>query len=441
MLTTARAIHRNLLPRVAAVALVLAAFCSGSSYLYERGQVAQALSEQAGWGTELLKARVDAKVAASGRSWQAVVQEVLDDVVGQAPLSALGRFVVVEVNDRTGRDVGRLVRDPAIAAMGVLPPLPDGNTVSVPGVQLGDVLADGRRPLVPVLMVVAGPDGAVGAYLRGVFEVSEETVTRLERRRAKGAAVIFVAVLVTAAVIFPLVRRHVGRLADLSSRLLDANLQSLRVLGSAIAKRDSETDAHNYRVTVYAVRLAEQIGLEGPAVRSLIKGAFLHDVGKIGTPDRVLLKPGRLDEEEFREMKLHVSHGLDIVAGSQWLQDATAVVGCHHEKYDGSGYHSGMYGADIPIVARIFCIADVFDALTSERPYKKALSLERSLQILHEGSGSHFDPVVLAAFEGIAESLYLRLVNGEEVARRDLDGIVDRYFKQDLTTILMDGGL
>ena len=110
-------------------------------------------------------------------------------------------------------------------------------------------------------------------------------------------------------------------------------------------------------------------------MRALLKGAFLHDVGKLGIRDAILLKPGKLDAAEFGEMKRHVAHGLDIIERSSWLRDATAVVGHHHEKWDGSGYGTGSAARQIPLPARIFAVADVFDALTSRRPYKEPLSV------------------------------------------------------------------
>ena len=129
---------------------------------------------------------------------------------------------------------------------------------------------------------------------------------------------------------------------------------------------------------------------------------FLHDVGKIGVRDSILLKPGRLDKDEYEIMKTHVRHGLDIVKRSAWLKDATDVVGYHHEKFNGEGYFENLAGEKIPIAARIFAIADVFDALTSERPYKKAFSLEQAISILKEGKETHFDPQLLDVFIDIA---------------------------------------
>lgn len=183
-------------------------------------------------------------------------------------------------------------------------------------------------------------------------------------------------------------------------------LELLQSLGSAIAKRDSDTDTHNYRVTLYAVRLAGAMKLNRGSIESLIVGAFLHDVGKIGIPDQILLKPGRLTVEELEIMKRHVVFGGEIIQDSNWLKRARDVVLFHHEKFDGSGYPHGIYGEDIPLGARLFAVVDVFDALMSRRPYKEPLSLEDALKILRDGAGKHFDPDVVSTFESIATALY-----------------------------------
>lgn len=204
----------------------------------------------------------------------------------------------------------------------------------------------------------------------------------------------------------------------LIKELLSANLEMLELLGAMVAKRDGDTSAHNYRVTIYAVRLAEAVGLNRAEIRSLVKGAFLHDIGKIAIPDGILLKPGRLDEGEFAIMRTHVEHGLDIVGKSSWLRDAMDIVGYHHEKYDGTGYSSGLAGEAIPLNARIFAIIDVFDALTSLRPYKKAMSIDESLAIITASSGTHFAPELVDAFIPLAPRLY------EELSRLDEQNLI-----------------
>lgn len=219
-------------------------------------------------------------------------------------------------------------------------------------------------------------------------------------------------------------KRQKALLEDASKALRQANIGVLEVLGNAIAKRDSGTIAHNYRVTFYALRLGKIAGHTEGALRSLIKGAFLHDVGKIGISDSILLKEGRLTEREFHIMKDHVRHGSDIISGYPWLVDCLDVVLHHHEKFDGTGYIAGLKRDDIPVNARIFAVADVFDALTSVRPYKRALSYEETAGIMRRGRGSHFDPDVVDGLLMIGEDLYREACQADEANVR---GILREY--------------
>jgi HD-GYP domain-containing protein (c-di-GMP phosphodiesterase class II) len=209
-------------------------------------------------------------------------------------------------------------------------------------------------------------------------------------------------------------------LEETSQALQQANLGVLEVLGSAIAKRDHGTSAHNYRVTYYAYKLGSHTRHPDHRMRSLIKGAFLHDVGKIGISDTILLKEGSLTGHEFEIMKNHVRHGSDIIGAYPWLQDCLDVVLHHHEKFDGSGYMSGLKERDIPINARIFAVADVFDALTSVRPYKRALTYEETIDIMTKGSGSHFDPDIINALHAIGEDVYREIYGADEGILRSL---------------------
>ena len=236
-------------------------------------------------------------------------------------------------------------------------------------------------------------------------------------------------VILTTALIYPVVITLLSQVSALSARLFDANLEILTVLGSAIAKRDSDTDAHNYRVSIISVKLAERLGLPANTIQRLIKGAFLHDVGKIGIEDGILHKPGRLTDDEFTVMQTHVPLGLDIVDKAEWIKDGMDIVGCHHEKYDGSGYARGLAGDQIPATARIFAIADVFDALTSQRPYKEPFSYEKTMDILKSGRGSHFDPDFVDVFETMSRSVYDRYAGREDDdLKKELDTIIKKYF-------------
>jgi HD-GYP domain-containing protein (c-di-GMP phosphodiesterase class II) len=165
-------------------------------------------------------------------------------------------------------------------------------------------------------------------------------------------------------------------------------------------------------------------------MQGLIKGAFLHDVGKIAISDTILLKSGRLTDEEFEIMKTHVRHGEDIISGYPWLKDAGDVVRCHHERFDGSGYPCRIVGEDIPRNARIFAVADVFDAITSRRPYKEPFSFEVSVKIIQESQGSHFDPVIVWLFSEYAENLYKEICTEDEaLLHNKLEECISRYFK------------
>ncbi len=214
-----------------------------------------------------------------------------------------------------------------------------------------------------------------------------------------------------------------------NQRLYEANIGMLETLGNAIAKRDSDTSSHNYRVTLYSIKISEMMAMDGDSIRGLIKGAFLHDLGKIAISDRILLKPGKLTEEEFRIMKSHVSHGADIVDNYPWLHDSLDVVLYHHEKYNGRGYLRCLKGEEIPLKARIFCIADVFDALTSVRPYKEAFPFDMSVAILTRERGSHFDPDILDIFLEQAQQLHTDFCRAPlEFLKRTLNGFLDKYF-------------
>jgi HD-GYP domain-containing protein (c-di-GMP phosphodiesterase class II) len=263
----------------------------------------------------------------------------------------------------------------------------------------------------------------------GAFAVAPEVITAFRLKLVRNILLVVAIILATTALLYPLLASLLGRVNALSLNLLQANMETIQVLGSAIAKRDSDTDIHNFRVTLYAVHLAEKLGLERQTIQGLIKGSFLHDVGKIGIHDRILLKPGRLDEEEFAEMKRHVEYGLDIVNRCRWLDDAAEVVGSHHEKFDGKGYLKGLKGEEIPVTARIFAMVDVFDALTARRPYKEPFTLEKTLSIIQEGTGSHFDPSLAQTFAELAPKLYADYAEGEmEDLQEELNDIIDRYF-------------
>ena len=290
-------------------------------------------------------------------------------------------------------------------------------------------------PHIRVIVPLVSTSGTVVGTGEGVFALSKKTIQGMRRKAVVTMLTVIAIVLLTTALLYPVIINLTNKLSTFSAKLLDSNLETLETLGSAIALRDSDTNAHNYRVTIISVRIAEAVGFPAGTIRTLIKGAFLHDVGKIGIRDNILLKPARLTEEEFNIMKTHVRQGQDIVKRSAWLHDTLEVVGFHHEKLNGHGYLKELGGKEIPVTARIFAIADVFDALTSKRPYKEPLTFDDTMNILEEGRGSHFDPELLDAFKSIAKPLYDRLSGRDEVPRDELQELIRKYFTEGMDSL------
>ncbi|MBX3037285.1 MAG: GAF domain-containing protein [Anaerolineales bacterium] len=171
----------------------------------------------------------------------------------------------------------------------------------------------------------------------------------------------------------------------------------------ALDLRDRETEGHTRRVTDLTLKLAQQFGLTRTEIINLRRGSLLHDIGKIGIPDHILLKPGKLTEDEWVVMRQHPQYAYDMLASVEYLRPALEIPYCHHEKWDGTGYPRGLKGEEIPISSRIFAVADVWDALTSHRPYRLAWSKEQALEFIKSQSGSHFDPKIVEAFLKVIE--------------------------------------
>jgi putative two-component system response regulator len=198
--------------------------------------------------------------------------------------------------------------------------------------------------------------------------------------------------------------RHLEKtVKDRTKDLVQTQLQIIQRLGRAAEFKDNETGLHVIRMSHYSRLMAESLDLPDNYSDLIFKAAPMHDVGKIGIPDSVLLKPGKLDDKEWELMRKHPEFGADIIGEneSELLKEAKIIALAHHEKWDGSGYPNGLKGEDIPLSARIVAVADVFDALTTERPYKKAWTVEDAVALIDKESGSHFDPELVGVFHEV----------------------------------------
>ena len=424
-----RVLVRHLIYATLAVALVVAIVVS----FLERQRIIDTVVDRALQRTTQFIEQNQSLLDAPGGPDRAGLQQALARLTDNRLRERMGYFVYAELYDAAETSISEFTDTDFVYITEIMDWLEDGQRpmpVADDHFHTGFWL--GIRPYIHVAAPLTRSNGEAVAWLQGVYAVSREVGKDINTRTLRAIAIAIGIVLVTTAVLYPVILSLTRRLTRYSGYLLDSNLEMLQVLGSAIAKRDSDTSDHNFRVTIIAVRLAEAAGLGAEEIKSLIKGAFLHDVGKIAITDNILHKAGDLDDEEFRIMQTHVTHGLDIVERSAWLKDAAAVVGNHHEKCDGSGYPGGLDQQSIPVTARIFMIADVFDALTSKRPYKEPFSFEESMRILEEGRGRHFDVELLDAFASVARSLYDHLAGrGTDELRAELEGITRAYFSID----------
>ena len=198
-----------------------------------------------------------------------------------------------------------------------------------------------------------------------------------------------------------LVAQRTAELDEALGSLENAYRSTLKALTAALETRDAETHGHSERVVTFSLRLGREYGLTNSEMKALEFGSLLHDIGKIGVPDAILRKPAKLTDEEWIRMREHPMHGQQILRGIKFLEGAARVVAQHHEKWDGSGYPLGLKTEDIDICARIFSVADAFDAITSDRVYRQGRSYDAAAAELNEWSGRQFDPKVVEAFHRV----------------------------------------
>src|SRR5437764_800410 len=198
-----------------------------------------------------------------------------------------------------------------------------------------------------------------------------------------------------------LVEQRTAELDQALDSLENAYRTTLQALTAALETRDAETHGHSERVVTFSLRLGRECGLNAPQMKALEFGSLLHDIGKIGVPDAILRKPAKLTDEEWVRMREHPLHGQQILREIEFLEAAARVVAEHHERWDGSGYPIGLQGAEIDLNARIFAVADAFDAMTSDRVYRLGRPYEAAAEELDKWSGRQFDPQIVEAFHRV----------------------------------------
>lgn len=397
-------IHRIILRRLLLAWIAASLLTGGAAYFIEREKADAAIialaTEQS---TRFSPDALDSASHASDTS------RILQDKAGEF---VKRNFVVIDLYDRQAKHILQVInpeyRDLESALKKFPKNFPRDAHNHYEKVTLGD------HTLVRVGIPLPNQASNSASFFEGIFIVDQAILTEFRTQLGHTLIAVLGAVLATTLLLYPVILTLNRDVIRFSREVLKGNVEIASVLGTAIAKRDSETGEHNFRVTLYAIRFGHKLGLSAGAIRHLMLGAFLHDVGKIGIPDNILLKPGKLTEEEFAIMRSHVQLGVDIIGQSTWLQGARPVIEGHHEKFDGSGYLRGLRGDEIPLGARIFAIVDVFDALTSRRPYKAAMSLDTALEIIREKAGSHFDPPLVEQFLDIAPALYSAIGQADE---------------------------
>jgi putative nucleotidyltransferase with HDIG domain len=276
-------------------------------------------------------------------------------------------------------------------------------------------LVRGYDPEVPVIMVTAMHDisTAIEAMRRGAYDYilkpfEKDQLFLSVRRALEHRRLIYENRLYQQ----ELERRVEERTLQLSQALEELEQSydyTLEALASALDLKDAETEGHCQRVTAMTIVIARAMGVAEAELRQIARGAFLHDIGKMGIPDSILRKPGPLTPEETTIMRTHCDIGYQVLERIPFLREASEIVLSHQEKYDGTGYPRNLRADQIPIGARIFAVADTLDAMISDRPYRKALPMSAAKEEIRKHAGSQFDPRVVEVFDSIPEAVWLEL--------------------------------
>jgi putative nucleotidyltransferase with HDIG domain len=399
--------------RIAAVSVILASLASPISWFVARESAESGIVSLAIEESGRLAQHYDA-INLTGPEAKAHAEIAAKTISG-------GLFDIAEIYDRNGHKLAVSLSEEGEKAELLLSEhgIPNYKVASYESVKVAGerwVL----RVFVPLRVSATDLNAPVTGYFEGVRIIPAWQQEQVYAAALTVALMVGLASLLCGAALYPVVVYLSADNERKTHEVLDSHISMMEALGRAIAKRDSDTGAHNYRVAWIAARIAERMGLMGNEMQALIAGSFLHDVGKIAISDGILLKPGKLDDAEMIIMRTHVEQGEEIVRGMGWLDGAHAIVAAHHEKWNGSGYPRKLSGNQIPLAARIFAVADVFDALCSKRPYKEPMGFAAAMAILEKDTGSHFDPSVMNVFRELASEIFHRLANSTENEIRQL---------------------
>ncbi|KDN27402.1 chemotaxis protein CheY [Vibrio fortis] len=306
--------------------------------------------------------------------------------------------VKVAINGHIGIKIAKTVPQPDLILLDIMMPDIDGFEVCR---QLKSQPNTAHIPIIFVTAKIDPEDEVKGLSLGAVDYLTKPITPQIALQRVK-----------THIALYDQQRALFGQVKEKTREINLGKLETLNILGRAAEFKDNETGMHVIRMSHYCEVLAKALGMTDEDAETLRDAAPMHDIGKIGIPDSVLLKPGKLDADEWTTMQKHVEYGVEILgrqSDSKLMQMAIQVAQYHHEKWDGTGYPNQISGEQIPLVGRIAAVADVFDALTAERPYKRAWSVDEALNLFKEQKGKHFDPrIVELLFENLPEILAIK---------------------------------
>lgn len=336
-----------------------------------------------------------------------------------ASLKPLGHEVCTAADGQEA--IQRIVSDPPdVIILDVMMPRMNGYEV------VGRLKGHSENRFIPIVMVSGLKDekARVAAFDAGVDDFLIKPVGRTELKARVQSLLKVKAyhdhVRTNQRLLEAEVQVKTSELQKARAKINRASRETILKLSRAAEYKDEETGAHILRMSHYAAAIARKMGLGEESAETILHAAPMHDIGKIGTPDSILFKPGKLEPEERELMKQHTLIGGRILEGSdsEFIQLAEQIAMCHHEKWDGTGYPLGLEGTKIPVESRIAALADVFDAVTSSRPYRKEpFTVEQACKLIRDGRGNHFDPDVVDAFLGIEEEI--RAIHQKYQDRKD----------------------